>query len=102
MGAARRADRRRRARRRAARGGALAPRAIERPPADPRTARAPAAGEEAPDPEILANLDLFLEDWEAVVEEGEALDVLAGLDAVRRLDAIEELGLEEPAVEDGG
>ena len=68
----------------------------------PQAARAPAAEVEAPDPEILARLDLFLTDWEAVVEEGEALDVLAGLDAVRRLEAIDEFGLEEPAAGDGG
>lgn len=69
-----------------------------------RAARGPtAAGQvDAPDPELLARLDLFLTDWEAVVEEGEALDVLAGLDAVRRLEALEEFGWQEPAAEDGG
>ncbi len=40
--------------------------------------------------ELLENLDLFLDDWDEVIEHREELDLLAGLEMAETLDLLEE------------
>ncbi|MFG0318066.1 MAG: hypothetical protein ACF8XB_12390 [Planctomycetota bacterium JB042] len=52
------------------------------------------------DPEMIARLDLFLDDWEAVVEHEETLDLVASLEVAEALEAFP--GDEEGDVEEDG